>query len=101
MGCAPLTCAGIELAGERAAKFLFLSAGHDAQDTCVYGLGDLPGLIQSPALFANFEPSSTDPLVVACLERQHRLKALRQAEVPTEPHWQFPRETSLSSEPHH
>nr|XP_006985411.2 beta-1,3-galactosyl-O-glycosyl-glycoprotein beta-1,6-N-acetylglucosaminyltransferase 7 [Peromyscus maniculatus bairdii] len=75
--------------------------GHDAQDTCVYGLGDLPGLIQSPALFANFEPSSTDPLVVACLERQHRLKALRQAEVPTEPHWQFPRETSLSSQPHH
>ncbi|XP_036041889.1 beta-1,3-galactosyl-O-glycosyl-glycoprotein beta-1,6-N-acetylglucosaminyltransferase 7-like [Onychomys torridus] len=74
--------------------------GQDAQDTCVYGLGDLPWLVQSQTLFAKFEPS-TDPLVVACLERRHRLKALRQAEVPTEPHWQFPRETHFSSQPHH
>ncbi|XP_021505774.1 beta-1,3-galactosyl-O-glycosyl-glycoprotein beta-1,6-N-acetylglucosaminyltransferase 7 [Meriones unguiculatus] len=74
--------------------------GHDAQDTCVYGLGDLPWLIQSPALFAKFEPS-TDPLVVACLERRHRLRALQQAEVPAEPHWLFPQESHFNSQPHH
>ncbi|CAO2577500.1 Beta-1,3-galactosyl-O-glycosyl-glycoprotein beta-1,6-N-acetylglucosaminyltransferase 7 [Lemmus lemmus] len=74
--------------------------GHDAQDTCVYGLEDLPWLIQSPALFAKFEPS-TDPLVVACLERWHRLKALRQAEVPSESHWQFPQESHFNSQPYH
>ncbi|XP_004484678.1 beta-1,3-galactosyl-O-glycosyl-glycoprotein beta-1,6-N-acetylglucosaminyltransferase 7 [Dasypus novemcinctus] len=63
--------------------------GHYAQEACVYGPGDLPWLIQSPSLFANkFEPS-TDPLVVTCLERRHRLQVLRQAEVPAEPHWHF------------
>ncbi|XP_008840829.1 beta-1,3-galactosyl-O-glycosyl-glycoprotein beta-1,6-N-acetylglucosaminyltransferase 7 [Nannospalax galili] len=72
--------------------------GHYAQDTCVYGLRDLPWLSQSPALFAKFEPSA-DPLVMVCLERRHRLTALRQAEVPAEPHWQFPRESHFK--PHH
>ncbi|XP_031228757.1 beta-1,3-galactosyl-O-glycosyl-glycoprotein beta-1,6-N-acetylglucosaminyltransferase 7 [Mastomys coucha] len=74
--------------------------GHDAQDTCVYGLGDLPWLIQLPAFFATLEPSA-DPLVVVCLERRHRLKALQQAEVPPEPHWQFPQESHFNSQPHH
>ncbi|XP_050999843.1 beta-1,3-galactosyl-O-glycosyl-glycoprotein beta-1,6-N-acetylglucosaminyltransferase 7-like [Acomys russatus] len=74
--------------------------GHDAQDTCVYGLGDLPWLIQSPALFARFAPP-TDPLVVVCLERWHRLKALQQAEVLAEPHWPFPQESHFNSQPHH
>ncbi|MBZ3874475.1 Beta-1,3-galactosyl-O-glycosyl-glycoprotein beta-1,6-N-acetylglucosaminyltransferase 7 [Sciurus carolinensis] len=70
--------------------------GHYVQDTCVYGLGDLPWIIKSPSLFANqFEPS-TDPLVVTCLERRHRLQALRQAEVPVEPHWRFQQETCFN-----
>ncbi|XP_069352495.1 beta-1,3-galactosyl-O-glycosyl-glycoprotein beta-1,6-N-acetylglucosaminyltransferase 7 [Eulemur rufifrons] len=70
--------------------------GHYVQDICVYGPGDLPWIIQSSSLFANkFEPS-TDPLVVTCLERRHRLKALRQAEVPVEPHWRFQQESHFS-----
>ncbi|XP_032760606.1 beta-1,3-galactosyl-O-glycosyl-glycoprotein beta-1,6-N-acetylglucosaminyltransferase 7-like [Rattus rattus] len=73
--------------------------GHDAQDTCVYSLGDLPWLVQLPAFFATMEPS-TDPLVVVCIERRHRLKALQQAEVPPEPHWQFPQESHFSSQAH-
>lgn len=81
-------------------KFLLLSADRDAQDTCVYGLGDLPWLIQLPAFFATLEPSG-DPLVGLCLERRHRLKALQQAEVPPEPHWQFPQESHFNSQPHH
>ncbi|XP_003787766.1 beta-1,3-galactosyl-O-glycosyl-glycoprotein beta-1,6-N-acetylglucosaminyltransferase 7 [Otolemur garnettii] len=70
--------------------------GHYVQDTCVYGLGDLPWIIQSPSLFAHkFEPSA-DPLVVRCLERRHRWAVLRQADVPAEPHWHFPQQSHFN-----
>uniref|UniRef100_A0A2K6QAG9 Glucosaminyl (N-acetyl) transferase family member 7 n=1 Tax=Rhinopithecus roxellana TaxID=61622 RepID=A0A2K6QAG9_RHIRO len=70
--------------------------GRYVQDICVYGPGDLPWLIQSSSLFANkFEPS-TDPLVVTCLERRHRLQVLRQAEVPIEPHWHFQQQSHFN-----
>uniref|UniRef100_G1TEP9 Glucosaminyl (N-acetyl) transferase family member 7 n=1 Tax=Oryctolagus cuniculus TaxID=9986 RepID=G1TEP9_RABIT len=70
--------------------------GHYAQDTCVYGPGDLPWIIQSPSLFAHKFEASADPLVVTCLERRHRLKVLRQAEVPVEPHWHFQEESPFN-----
>ncbi|XP_076969536.1 putative beta-1,3-galactosyl-O-glycosyl-glycoprotein beta-1,6-N-acetylglucosaminyltransferase 7 [Tamandua tetradactyla] len=74
--------------------------GQYVQDACVYGLGDLPWIIRSPSLFANkFEPS-TDPLVVTCLERRHRLRVLRQAEVPAEPHWHFQQDVHFNMKPH-
>ncbi|XP_006881729.1 PREDICTED: beta-1,3-galactosyl-O-glycosyl-glycoprotein beta-1,6-N-acetylglucosaminyltransferase 7 [Elephantulus edwardii] len=63
--------------------------GHYVHDVCVYGLGDLPWLVRSPALFAGEFEFSTDPLVVTCLERRHRLRALQQAEGPVEPPWHF------------
>ncbi|XP_039353882.1 beta-1,3-galactosyl-O-glycosyl-glycoprotein beta-1,6-N-acetylglucosaminyltransferase 7-like [Mauremys reevesii] len=63
--------------------------GHYIRDICVYGLGDLQWIIESPNLFANkFEPT-TYPLVMDCLERRYRLKVLQQAEVPLEAHWHF------------
>ncbi|KFO89949.1 Beta-1,3-galactosyl-O-glycosyl-glycoprotein beta-1,6-N-acetylglucosaminyltransferase 7, partial [Buceros rhinoceros silvestris] len=66
--------------------------GHYIRDICVYGLGDLQWIIESPHLFANkFEPA-TYPLVVDCLERRYRLKVLHQAEVPIEDHWRFQEE---------
>ncbi|XP_052040391.1 beta-1,3-galactosyl-O-glycosyl-glycoprotein beta-1,6-N-acetylglucosaminyltransferase 7-like [Apodemus sylvaticus] len=74
--------------------------GHDTQASCVFGLGDLPRLIQLPAFFATLGPSA-DPLVGVCLERRHRLKALQQAEVTPEPHWQFPQESHFNSHPQH
>ncbi|KAM4841801.1 beta-1,3-galactosyl-O-glycosyl-glycoprotein beta-1,6-N-acetylglucosaminyltransferase 7-like [Thomomys bottae] len=74
--------------------------GHYVQDTCVYGPGDLPWIIQSPCLFASkFEPSS-EPLVVTCLERRHRLRVLAQAEVPIEPHWHFQQESHFNMKLH-
>ncbi|XP_012583539.1 PREDICTED: beta-1,3-galactosyl-O-glycosyl-glycoprotein beta-1,6-N-acetylglucosaminyltransferase 7 [Condylura cristata] len=66
--------------------------GHYVQDSCVYGPGDLPWIIQSPSLFANQFEASSDPLVVTCLARRHRLRVLRAAEVPVEPHWRFDQE---------
>ncbi|XP_006129457.1 putative beta-1,3-galactosyl-O-glycosyl-glycoprotein beta-1,6-N-acetylglucosaminyltransferase 7 [Pelodiscus sinensis] len=63
--------------------------GHYIRDICVYGLGDLQWIIESPHLFANkFEPK-TYPLVMDCLERRYRLKVLQQAEVALEAHWYF------------
>uniref|UniRef100_A0A8C8S149 Glucosaminyl (N-acetyl) transferase family member 7 n=1 Tax=Pelusios castaneus TaxID=367368 RepID=A0A8C8S149_9SAUR len=63
--------------------------GHYIRDICVYGLGDLQWIIESPNLFANkFEPT-TYPLVMDCLERHYRLKVLQQADVPLEAHWHF------------
>lgn len=86
---APLLGVNVTVGNKGSSVSVFLLAGHYVQDTCVYGLGDLPWIIKSPSLFANkFEPS-TDPLVVTCLERWHRLQSLRQADIPVEPHWHF------------
>ncbi|XP_011914332.1 PREDICTED: beta-1,3-galactosyl-O-glycosyl-glycoprotein beta-1,6-N-acetylglucosaminyltransferase 7 [Cercocebus atys] len=75
--------------------------GRYVQDICVYGPGDLPWLVQSSSLFAyKFEPS-TDPLVVTCLERRHRLQVLRQAEVPIEPHWRFQQQSHFNMRLNH
>lgn len=80
---------------QRQQVFVFLSTGRYDHESCVYGPGDLPWIIRSPSLFANtFD--STDPLVVTCLERWHRLRALRQAEAPVEPHWHFPRDSHFN-----
>ncbi|XP_019365750.1 PREDICTED: beta-1,3-galactosyl-O-glycosyl-glycoprotein beta-1,6-N-acetylglucosaminyltransferase 7 [Gavialis gangeticus] len=63
--------------------------GHYSRNICIYGLGDLQWIIESPHLFANkFEPGKY-PLVMDCLERRFRLKVLQQAEVPIEAHWRF------------
>ncbi|XP_055963420.1 beta-1,3-galactosyl-O-glycosyl-glycoprotein beta-1,6-N-acetylglucosaminyltransferase 7-like [Sorex fumeus] len=72
--------------------------GRYVQDRCVYGLGDLPWIVQAPSLFANkFEPSE-DPLVVTCLERWHRRRVLGGAEVPLEPHWHFQAQTHFNGD---
>ncbi|XP_031999236.1 beta-1,3-galactosyl-O-glycosyl-glycoprotein beta-1,6-N-acetylglucosaminyltransferase 7 [Hylobates moloch] len=71
--------------------------GRYVQDICVYGPGDLLWLIQSPSLFASKFEHSTDPLVVTCLERRHRLRVLRQAEVPTEPHGHLQRQSHFNT----
>ncbi|XP_058542018.1 beta-1,3-galactosyl-O-glycosyl-glycoprotein beta-1,6-N-acetylglucosaminyltransferase 7-like isoform X4 [Neofelis nebulosa] len=70
--------------------------GRYVHESCVYGPGDLPWIIRSPSLFAS-KVDSTDPLVVTCLERRHRLQALRQAEVPAEPHWHFQQESHFNT----
>ncbi|KAM4609523.1 beta-1,3-galactosyl-O-glycosyl-glycoprotein beta-1,6-N-acetylglucosaminyltransferase 7-like [Discoglossus pictus] len=63
--------------------------GHYVRDICVYGLGDLQWLMESPHLFANkFDPERY-PLVTDCLQRHYRLKVLKGAEVAPEPHWYF------------
>ncbi|XP_062976662.1 beta-1,3-galactosyl-O-glycosyl-glycoprotein beta-1,6-N-acetylglucosaminyltransferase 7-like [Elgaria multicarinata webbii] len=75
--------------------------GHYVRDICVYGLGDLKWIIESPNLFANkFEPA-TYPLVMECLERHYRHKVLQQAEVPLEVHWHLQEYTFFEHEAEH
>lgn len=92
---ASLFCVDVKRRETKAAKFCVLFAGRYVQDSCVYGPGDLPWIIQSPSLFAS-QFDSAEPLVVTCLERWHRLRVLGQAEVPEEPHWHFQRESHLN-----
>ncbi|XP_044155734.1 beta-1,3-galactosyl-O-glycosyl-glycoprotein beta-1,6-N-acetylglucosaminyltransferase 7-like isoform X2 [Bufo gargarizans] len=62
-------------------------SGHYVRDICIYGLGDLRWLIDSPHLFANkFDPNLYG-LVTDCLERHHRHRVLEGAEVPVEKSW--------------
>lgn len=67
----------------------FISAGHYVRDICIYGLGDLQWIIESPHLFANKFEAGRNPLALECLERRLRLKVLRQAQVPIEQHWRL------------
>ncbi|XP_018416185.1 PREDICTED: beta-1,3-galactosyl-O-glycosyl-glycoprotein beta-1,6-N-acetylglucosaminyltransferase 7 [Nanorana parkeri] len=72
--------------------------GHYVRDICVYGLGDLQWLTDSPHLYANkFDPHRY-PLVTDCLERQFRQKVLNGAEVPIEQDWYFPDEYTLKTD---
>ncbi|XP_063315618.1 beta-1,3-galactosyl-O-glycosyl-glycoprotein beta-1,6-N-acetylglucosaminyltransferase 7-like [Pelobates fuscus] len=61
--------------------------GQYVRDICVYGLGDLPWIIESPHLFANKFDPGLHPLVTDCLERHYRLRVLEQAEVEIDPNW--------------
>ncbi|XP_060086735.1 beta-1,3-galactosyl-O-glycosyl-glycoprotein beta-1,6-N-acetylglucosaminyltransferase 7-like [Heteronotia binoei] len=73
--------------------------GHYVRGICVYGLGDIKWIIESPHLFANkFEPE-TYPLVMECLERHYRLKVLQQAEVPLEEHWALQEHSYINMKP--
>lgn len=61
--------------------------GRYVRDICVYGIGDLPWLINSKGMFANKFESDTSPEALDCLEQWHRIKVLTQATVPIEPTW--------------
>ncbi|XP_075997047.1 putative beta-1,3-galactosyl-O-glycosyl-glycoprotein beta-1,6-N-acetylglucosaminyltransferase 7 [Genypterus blacodes] len=61
--------------------------GHYVRDICVYGMDDLPWIINSNSMFANKFESATFPEALDCLEQWHRLKALRQAAVPVRRSW--------------
>uniref|UniRef100_A0A8C4R5Z4 Glucosaminyl (N-acetyl) transferase 2 (I blood group) n=1 Tax=Eptatretus burgeri TaxID=7764 RepID=A0A8C4R5Z4_EPTBU len=53
--------------------------GHYLHNICVYGLGDLPWLINKTHIFANKFEAQTYPLALECMERWHRGRLLDQA----------------------
>ncbi|XP_051810682.1 beta-1,3-galactosyl-O-glycosyl-glycoprotein beta-1,6-N-acetylglucosaminyltransferase-like [Acanthochromis polyacanthus] len=50
--------------------------GQHVRGVCVYGAGDLQGIIAQPHLFANKFDINIDPIAIYCLEKYLRQKAL-------------------------
>ncbi|KAL6112277.1 gcnt7 [Pungitius sinensis] len=61
--------------------------GHYIRDICIYGMEDLPWIINSNSMFANKFERDTFPEALDCLEQWHRTKVLNQATVSIEPRW--------------
>ncbi|XP_037346315.1 beta-1,3-galactosyl-O-glycosyl-glycoprotein beta-1,6-N-acetylglucosaminyltransferase 7 isoform X2 [Pungitius pungitius] len=61
--------------------------GHYIRDICIYGMEDLPWIINSNSMFANKFERDTFPEALDCLEQWHRTKVLNQATVSIEPPW--------------
>uniref|UniRef100_A0A096LTI5 Glucosaminyl (N-acetyl) transferase family member 7 n=1 Tax=Poecilia formosa TaxID=48698 RepID=A0A096LTI5_POEFO len=62
-------------------------AGHYVRDICVYGIEDIPWIIEKKSMFANKFEINTFPEALDCLEQWHRNKVLNQATVPINPSW--------------
>ncbi|XP_070848788.1 beta-1,3-galactosyl-O-glycosyl-glycoprotein beta-1,6-N-acetylglucosaminyltransferase 7 [Chaetodon trifascialis] len=61
--------------------------GYYVRDICIYGVEDLPWIINRNSMFANKFESNSFPEALDCLEQWHRNKVLSQATVPIEPSW--------------
>uniref|UniRef100_A0A3P8WQR1 Glucosaminyl (N-acetyl) transferase family member 7 n=1 Tax=Cynoglossus semilaevis TaxID=244447 RepID=A0A3P8WQR1_CYNSE len=71
--------------------------GHYVHNICIYGIGDLPWLINKNSMFANKFESNSFPETVDCLEEWHRQKVLSQSSVPVEPPWLLVTKSNSSS----
>ncbi|KAM9408828.1 beta-1,3-galactosyl-O-glycosyl-glycoprotein beta-1,6-N-acetylglucosaminyltransferase 7 isoform 2-T2 [Pholidichthys leucotaenia] len=61
--------------------------GRYVRDICIYGIEDLPWIINKGSMFANKFETSTFPEALDCLEQWHRNKVLNHTSVPIEPSW--------------
>lgn len=71
--------------------------GRYVRGICVYGLEDLPWIINKNSMFANKFDSKTFPGALDCLEHWHRNKVLNQATVPIQTSWRLPMSGTNSS----
>uniref|UniRef100_A0A8C9WW69 Glucosaminyl (N-acetyl) transferase family member 7 n=1 Tax=Sander lucioperca TaxID=283035 RepID=A0A8C9WW69_SANLU len=71
--------------------------GHYVRDICIYGVEDLPWIINRNSMFANKFESNTFPEALDCLEQWHRNKVLNQATVPIEPSWLLATQSNSSN----
>ncbi|XP_072237864.1 beta-1,3-galactosyl-O-glycosyl-glycoprotein beta-1,6-N-acetylglucosaminyltransferase 7 isoform X2 [Leuresthes tenuis] len=71
--------------------------GHYVRNICIYGVKDLPWIINSNGMFANKFESNTFPEALDCLEQWHRVKVLNQTTVPIESTWLLATQSNSSS----
>nr|XP_057911453.1 beta-1,3-galactosyl-O-glycosyl-glycoprotein beta-1,6-N-acetylglucosaminyltransferase 7 isoform X1 [Doryrhamphus excisus]XP_057911454.1 beta-1,3-galactosyl-O-glycosyl-glycoprotein beta-1,6-N-acetylglucosaminyltransferase 7 isoform X1 [Doryrhamphus excisus] len=71
--------------------------GRYVRDICIYGVEDLPWIINRNSMFANKFDSHVSPEALDCLEQWHRNKVLSQATVPIEASWLLATQSNLSS----
>ncbi|XP_033938600.1 beta-1,3-galactosyl-O-glycosyl-glycoprotein beta-1,6-N-acetylglucosaminyltransferase 7 [Pseudochaenichthys georgianus] len=71
--------------------------GHYVRDICIYGVEDLPWIVNRNSMFANKFESNTFPEALDCLEQWHRNKVLNQTIVPIEASWLLATQSNSSS----
>ncbi|XP_060926610.1 beta-1,3-galactosyl-O-glycosyl-glycoprotein beta-1,6-N-acetylglucosaminyltransferase 7 [Limanda limanda] len=71
--------------------------GHYVRGICIYGIQDLPWIIERNSMFANKFARDSFPEVLDCLEQWHRNKVLSQSTVPIEPSWLLATRSNSSS----
>ncbi|XP_043098590.1 beta-1,3-galactosyl-O-glycosyl-glycoprotein beta-1,6-N-acetylglucosaminyltransferase 7 isoform X2 [Puntigrus tetrazona] len=69
--------------------------GQYIRDICVYGIGDLPWLIEKESMFANKFETANFPEALDCLELWHRHKVLQHAMVPIQASWRLTTEIEI------
>lgn len=74
---------------------LFIPTGQYIRDICVFGIGDLPWIIEKESMFANKFESASFPEALDCLELWHRQKVLQHATVPIQPSWHLTTEVEV------
>lgn len=78
-------------------SFVSVSTGQYIRDICVYGIGDLPWLIETESMFANKFETASFPEALDCLELWHRHKVLQHAAVPIQPSWRLTTEVEVNN----
>ncbi|XP_033994684.1 beta-1,3-galactosyl-O-glycosyl-glycoprotein beta-1,6-N-acetylglucosaminyltransferase 7 [Trematomus bernacchii] len=71
--------------------------GHYVRDICIYGVEDLPWIVNRNSMFANKFESNTFPEALDCLEQWHRNKVVNQTTVPIEASWLLATQSNSSS----
>ncbi|XP_034061664.1 beta-1,3-galactosyl-O-glycosyl-glycoprotein beta-1,6-N-acetylglucosaminyltransferase 7 isoform X2 [Gymnodraco acuticeps] len=71
--------------------------GHYVREICIYGVEDLPWIVNRNSMFANKFESNTFPEALDCLEQWHRNKVLNQTIVPIEASWLLATQSNSSS----
>ncbi|KAK5933684.1 hypothetical protein CgunFtcFv8_014145 [Champsocephalus gunnari] len=71
--------------------------GHYVRDICIYGVEDLPWIVNRNSMFANKFESNTFPEALDCLEQWHRNKVLNQTIVSIEASWLLATQSNSSS----
>ncbi|XP_067229003.1 beta-1,3-galactosyl-O-glycosyl-glycoprotein beta-1,6-N-acetylglucosaminyltransferase 7 [Chanodichthys erythropterus] len=69
--------------------------GQYIRDICVFGIGDLPWIIEKESMFANKFETASFPEALDCLELWHRHKVLQHATVPIQPSWRLTTEVEV------
>lgn len=78
-------------------RFDVVFPGHYVRDICIYGVEDLPWIVNRNSMFANKFESNTFPEALDCLEQWHRNKVLNQTIVPIEASWLLATQSNSSS----
>ncbi|XP_067314327.1 beta-1,3-galactosyl-O-glycosyl-glycoprotein beta-1,6-N-acetylglucosaminyltransferase 7 [Pseudorasbora parva] len=71
--------------------------GQYIRDICIFGIGDLPWIIEKDGMFANKFETASFPEALDCLELWHRHKVLQQASVPIQPSWRLTTEVEVTN----